>query len=308
MPADGGNLTKVSSYQEPSVLTKVGSYQESLYQSGNPMAPPQATQNGNVASLNQPTYWPGYSGMSSNIPYTSQHANPLLPVSATTPSLPVANQNLLQPSATSPSINLGLTYPPKNDSNYVHLSNIPSLCPEQRPNSSSVPSLLSVKPSLPSHPAFLTANRLTASPFPSPRKDLSAIEAPIIDKAGSDSLPGISFQSLPYSASSAADSTLGSLLEGPPALLTPNQLAHPRPPLLPSTQNPYLDRKDAVPMNSTPNLSSSIATPAVQAPLLPLPHTAQQVGQNPSYLRNGWFKLVVFILISSMLHLRLHHF
>ncbi|XP_058190508.1 decapping 5-like protein [Rhododendron vialii] len=274
--ADGGNLTQVSSYQEPSVLTNAAypGILPSLYQSGTPTAPLQATQNGNVASLAMPTYWPGYSGTSSTIPYASQQPNPLPPVSVTTPSLPVAMQNLSQPSAASASINMGFTYPSNINSNYVHLNSTPTHSPEQHPTSSSIPSFLSVKPSLPS-PAFLSANRLAVSTSLSTRQDMSAIEAPSIGKAGSDSVPGLSFQSLPYSASSAADSRLSSLL-GTPALLTPNQLAQPRSPLLPSRHNPYLDRKDMVAMNPTPILSSSIATSAVQAPLLPLPHTAQQ--------------------------------
>lgn len=314
--ADGGNLTQVSSYQEPSVLTNAAypGTLPSLYQSGTPTAPLQATQNGNVASLAMPTYWPGYSGTSSTIPYASQQPNPLPPVSVTTPSLPVAMQNLSQPSAASASINMGFTYPSNNNSNYVHLNSTPTLSPEQHPTSSSVPSFLSGKPSLPS-PAFLTANRLAVSPSLSSRQDMSAIEAPSIGKAGSDSVPGLSFQSLPYSASSAADSRLSSLL-GTPALLTPNQLAQPRSPLLPSRHNPYLDRKDMVVMNPTPILSSSIATSAVQAPLLPLPHTAQQVGdgQNAFFLQNGWFKLDLldfdFIgvdsLIASLLNIYYH--
>lgn len=278
-------MTQVNSYKEPSVLTNAAypGTLPSLYQSGTPMAPLQATQNGNVASLAMPTYWPGYSGTSSTIPYASQHPNPLPPVSVTTP-LPVAMRNLSQASAGSASINMGLTYPSNNDSNYVHLNSSPALSPEQHPSSSSVPSFLSVKPSFPS--AFLTANRSAVSPSPSSRQDMSAIEVPSVGKAGSDSVPGHPFQSLPYSASFAADSLLGT-----PALLTPNQLAQPRLPLLPSTHNTYLDQKDVVAMNPTPILSSSIATSAVQVPLLPLPHKAQQVGQNAFFLQNGWCML-----------------
>ncbi|CAL5440909.1 unnamed protein product [Camellia sinensis] len=285
----GGSLMQFSSHQEPPTLANTsypGTLPSNQYEMPvGPGVPLQATQNANAASLAMPMFWPGYNGTSSNSLYAPQQPNPLVPMSSSTTSLPGTVQNLLQPYVTPAS--MGLTYSSGvaaplsslSTSNPVHLNITHSLPQEQHPTSFIMPSSLSVKTSPPSHPALLTASRLTMSPFPSSCQDKNAIEAAIVGKMGSDSVTALSGQSLPCSASSVADSTLGPLLKVPPTLLTPYQLSQPRPPLLSSAQNPYPDQKDMLALNSaSPNLSSSITTTAVQPPLLPLPHSvsAQQ--------------------------------
>ncbi|GFZ08608.1 decapping 5-like protein [Actinidia rufa] len=250
----GRSLTEFSSYQESPALANIAYPGTSpSNQSGTPMGPGgplQATQNANVASLAVPMYWPEYNGSPSNIPYAPQHLNPLVPMSTTITSLPVTVQNHLQPSATLASITSGLTYssdvapvPSLNTSNSVHLNIMPAPTPEQHST---------------------TSNK-------------NAIEAPFVVKADSDSVKALSVEYLPCFASSVLDSTLSPLLKVPPTLLTPSQLAQPGPPMLTSIQYPYPNQEDMRSLNS-PNLSSSITTPAVQAPLLPLPHSSQQVG------------------------------
>ncbi|THG16037.1 hypothetical protein TEA_028936 [Camellia sinensis var. sinensis] len=295
----GGSSMQFSSHQEPPTLANTsypGTLPSNQYEMPvGPGVPLQATQNANAASLAMPMFWPGYNGTSSNSLYAPQQPNPLVPMSSSTTSLPGTVQNLLQPYVTPAS--MGLTYSSGvaaplsslSTSNPVHLNITHSLPQEQHPTSFIMPSSLSVKTSPPSHPALLTASRLTMSPFPSSCQDENAIEAAIVGKMGSDSVTALSGQSLPCSASSVADSTLGPLLKVPPTLLTPYQLSQPRPPLLSSAQNPYPDQKDMLALNSaSPNLSSSITTTAVQPPLLPLPHSvsAQQfvAGSNEYFL------------------------
>ncbi|PSS01282.1 Protein decapping like [Actinidia chinensis var. chinensis] len=284
----GRSLTEFSSYQEyPALANTAYPGTSPSNQSGTPMGPGgplQATQNANVASLAVPMYWPEYNGSSSNIPYAPQHLNPLVPMSTTITSLPVKVQNHLQHSATPASITSGLTYssdvapvPSLNTSNSVHLNITPSPTLEQHSTTSSMPSFSSVKSSQPSHHALLTANRSSMAPFPSFCQDKNAIEAPFVVKADSDSVKALSVEYLPCLASSVLDSTLSPLLKVPPTLLTPSQLAQPGPPMHTSIQYPYPNQEDMLSLNSaSPNLSSSITTPAVQAPLLPLRHSSQQ--------------------------------
>ncbi|KAL6985572.1 hypothetical protein U1Q18_018948 [Sarracenia purpurea var. burkii] len=224
--AGGESLKQFSSYQKPPALANIA-YPGALpsFQSGTPKSPVQATQNANGASLAMSMHWPGYNETSSNIPYASQHPNPLVPVSTITTSSPLTVQNRLQPSATLACTTMGLT-----------ISSFPASC-----------------------------------------QHIDATEAPIVGKPRSDSVTALSVQALPCSAPSVADSTLVSLFKLPQKLLTPSQLVQPRPPLLISTQNPYPAQKDMLSLNSaSSNLSSSITTAAVQAPLLPSPHSAQQ--------------------------------
>ncbi|GFZ16294.1 decapping 5-like protein [Actinidia rufa] len=284
VPLGGRSLTQFSSYQESSALANTAYPGTSpSYQSGTPMGPGGPLQ-ANVASLAKPMYWPEYNGPPSNIPYAPQPPNPLVPVSTTATSLPVTVQNNLQLSATPASITTGLPYssdvvpvPSLSTSNSIHLNITPSPTPEQRLTTSSMSSFLSVKSSQPSHHALLTANRSSMSPFPSFGQDKNAIETPFVGQAGSDSVKALSVEYLPCSASSVLDSTLGTLLKVPPTLLTPNQLAQPGRPMLASIQNPYPNQEDMLSLNSaSQNLSSSITTPAVQAPLLTLPLSSQQ--------------------------------
>uniref|UniRef100_A0A5B7CA52 Decapping 5-like protein n=1 Tax=Davidia involucrata TaxID=16924 RepID=A0A5B7CA52_DAVIN len=285
-----GSLTDFSSYQESPALTN-RAYPGTLpsHQSGSQVGswgPLQTDQNVNVASFSMPMYWLGYNGTSSSIPSAPQHSIPFVPTSAATTSLPPTVQNLLHAPANQAFTTMALTNSPDCvapvpslfTSNSVHSNITPTLTPVQHYNSpTEMPSSLSVKESLQSHPTLLTANTLTMSSFPSSSQDMNTIEAPIVGKAGSDPVAVLPVQSLRSSASSIADSTSNLLLKLPPTLLTPDQLAQSRPSLLSPTQKPYPDQKDMVALNSaSPNSSSSMTTPAVQAPLLPLPLSAQQ--------------------------------
>lgn len=269
-----GSLAQLSPYQEPFTSANL-TYPIPLpsYQSGNLVGSLQSTQN--VKLSTSPTYWPGYNEASSNIPYATQFANPLVPSSSMTTSLPAAMQNYLQPSTTLPSTASGLMYPSDvapasllTTSSSVHLNVTPALAPEQPSYSSSMPS----------HLSLLTANRLNRFPFVSSSQYLNVTDASVVGNAGSDSIPALSVQSLTYSTASIADSTSAPLIKLQHTLLTPDQLAQTSPSLLSSVQNPHSVEKDMLALDTASvNSPSLVTTSAVQAPLLPLPPSTQQV-------------------------------
>ncbi|KAA8521065.1 hypothetical protein F0562_011780 [Nyssa sinensis] len=284
-----GSFTDFSSYQESPALTN-RTYPGKLpsHQSGSQVGSwgyLQTNQNADVTSFSVPMYWLGYNGTSNSIPSAAQHPIPFVTTSAAT-SLPQTVLNLLRAPANQELTTMALgnssdgvtPVSSLTTSISVHSNLTPTLTPLQHSNSpTEMPSSLSVKESLQSHPTLLTVNRLTMSSFPSSSQDMKTIEAPIVGKAGSDPLHAFPVQSLRSSASLIADSTSSPLLKLSPTLLTPDQLAQSRPSLFSPTHRPYPDQKDMVTLNSaSPNSSSSITTPAVQAPLLPLPLLAQQ--------------------------------
>ena len=82
---------------------------------------------------------------------------------------------------------------------------------------------------------------------------------------------------LHHSTSTIGGSTSSLLLTLPPTLLSPDQLAQSMPSMLSSSQKVYLDQMNKVaPTSTSPNTLSTMSTPVLQAPLLPLPASTQQ--------------------------------
>ncbi|WJZ85478.1 hypothetical protein VitviT2T_005012 [Vitis vinifera] len=105
----------------------------------------------------------------------------------------------------------------------------------------------------------------------------SGTEAPITGKIVSDLVSVPPIHPLHHSASAIGGSTSGLLLTLPSTLLTHDQLSQPMSSILSFSQKVYPDQMDKVASTSTsPNTLSTMSTPAFQAPLLPLPASAQQ--------------------------------
>ncbi|CAK9138801.1 unnamed protein product [Ilex paraguariensis] len=243
----GGSLTEFGSYQKPPALNH-RSYPGVLpsHQHGTQVGtwdPSQIPQSTNVPSFAMPKYLQGYDGMASTIPHAPQNS-----LSSVTTTSPLTVQNPLQTPTVQVSTTTGLRnapigvapVPSLTTSNCVHPNCVPTLIPEQYSTFlTDKTTLFSVKSPLVSHPAVLSANRTTK-----------------------------------FSSSSSCQ---GSLLKQPPTLLTPDHLSQPWSSAIPLTQKPYPDQKHIGALNlAPPSSSSSVSSPAVQEPLLPLPLSSQQ--------------------------------
>ncbi|CBI29203.3 unnamed protein product, partial [Vitis vinifera] len=250
----GGALTESSGYQDAPALVH-RAYPGALpsYQSGMPVGPlgqPQTTQIAGVPSHAMSMYWQGYNETSISTSHAPQQPSPQ---ATSTTSFPSALPNELQ----APEIQAS-----------------PS---EQFSTSSDTMSFLSAKATLPSYSAPVNSNIINMSSFPSSYQDVNTTEAPITGKIVSDLVSVPPIHPLHHSASTIGGSTSGLLLTPPPTLLTPDQLAQPMSSMLSSSQKVYPDQRDKVaPTSTSPNTLSTMSTPALQAPLLPLPASAQQ--------------------------------
>lgn len=300
----GGALTESSGYQDAPALVH-RAYPGALpsYQSGMPVGPlgqPQTTQIAGVPSHAMSMYWQGYNETSINTSHAPQQPSPQ---ATSTTSFPSALLNELQAPEiqASPSVSLTNTLEciapaPSliaSDSapSLIPSKSVPSLIPlnsalskfsssltqEQFSTSSDTMSFLSAKATLPSYSAPVNSNIINMSSFPSSYQDVNTTEAPITGKIVSDLVLVPPIHPLHHSASTIGGSTSGLLLTPPPTLLTPDQLAQPMSSMLSSSQKVYPDQRDKVaPTSTSPNTLSTMSTPALQAPLLPLPASAQQ--------------------------------
>ncbi|XAR70755.1 hypothetical protein NMG60_11027732 [Bertholletia excelsa] len=286
VPVGVESLTQSSFYQEPPILTRAA-YPDKLvpHHSGIPVGAGdslQAPQDTNAASLHMPMYRPGYNGTSSGISYALQHPNSL-ETTPTASSLPAMMQIHVQPSAVLTPKTMGWTCPsdiapvPSLVSSNSQNLDIAHTLQEHHSTSSILPSFLLAKSSLPSHPLILSSDGVTKSSIPVPSQDMGINRVPVVGKVDSDSITALSNLALPCSTS-IPYSTLSPFLVQTPTLITPGQLAQPRPPPLVSfLQNTYPDQTDKLAHNSTPhNLSTSMNPPVAKAPLLPLPGSAEQ--------------------------------
>ncbi|KAL2476022.1 Uncharacterized protein Adt_36758 [Abeliophyllum distichum] len=134
---------------------------------------------------------------------------------------------------------------------------------------------MSLESSLSSHKtAGLNSNRLNT--FSLASQHVRSTEASLGNNVLPDPVTLLPNQGFPPSTSFVLDSTSDPLLKQPLALVTPYQLSQPRLSEISQMQKLYPDQKDVVGSISLNSLSS-VTTPAVQPPLLPLPTSAQQV-------------------------------
>ncbi|EXC31028.1 hypothetical protein L484_021330 [Morus notabilis] len=275
-PAIKNSLTESTEWQDTPALTSRG-------YSGTLPSNQSATQQSENSTMSQTTmYWHGYNGASIGTSYPPQHHVNVQPPSVmSSPSTvqPLIQAPEIQASMALGSINASEFRTPVSSSSMptsVNPKFSPSLSPVQYSASLGVPSL-STQASLPSHSTSPTASTLTTSSIPLSRLDLNINETQIVHKAVSDSIPVLPVQSMPHPTSPFMGSNLSPLLTPPPLLFTPDQSAHSGSYMLSSMQKLYPNQKDMgalVPMPS--NSSSSIPTPVIQAPLLPLPTSTQK--------------------------------
>ncbi|KAL5743200.1 hypothetical protein ACOSP7_029932 [Xanthoceras sorbifolium] len=281
----GKTPTETSTWQDTPALTSrtnpgaLPSYQPVTL---GPLNYTQATPSAGSPAFSTPIYPQGYTGTSINVSQSPQLPIPFQFPSMVSPQL--TSQNGVQTYNLHASPISGLTnasgsatnVPSSIGSNSV-LPNIPSsLTPVQ----SLTPDMLFSVPFKyipPSAPAYMTDNNLNMSSIPSICQDTRTTEAQISGKAVSDPVPVHPAQTMPFTVSPLMGSASGPLLTPHLSLLTPNQLAPAIPPVLPSMQKMYPDKKDmgVVPPTSY-NSPSAVSTQATQAPLLPLPIPALQ--------------------------------
>lgn len=236
----------------------------------------QATPSAGSPAFSTPIYQQGYNGT-----HSPQLLIPFQSPSMVSP--PLTAQNGVQTYNFRASPISGLTnasgsatnLPSSIGSNSLLPNILSSLTPLQCSSTPDVSFSSPFKPIPPPTPAYTTDNNLTMSSFPSTCQDTRTAEAQISGKAVSDPVPIHPAQSMPFSASPLMGSASGPLLTPPPLpLITPNQLAPAMPPVLPSMQKMYPDKMGVIPPTSY-NPPPAVST---QAPLLPLPNPAPQVG------------------------------
>ncbi|KAG7952373.1 hypothetical protein I3843_12G055000 [Carya illinoinensis] len=267
----------------PALTSRVYPGAPSSYQSVTQVGPldhlPTAEIAGSPSSMQ--TYWQGHSGTPVSISNPPHQPISFQPPS--TGSFPSTMQSLSQApqiqASTNPSLlntsEFGGPVSSSISSSSVHPHLSPPLCPIQCSASLDIPSSFFMKSSLP-HSASMTANRSTPSSFASSCIDINTSKAQIGGKAISDPRSVLPISSMPCPPSSLVDSSRP-LLTPPPSLLISDQLTQSRPYALSSMQKLYPDKsgfsaQTLTPSNSLPFISTSVS----QAPLLPLPTSAQQ--------------------------------
>lgn len=265
MSAIGGSLTESNLYSEPSASNaRSNSSILPSHHSGTQLGIWGSSQSTHTAasSYGMPTQWQGYSGAPGNNAGAQQHS-----LSSTPMLYPFQNQASTTMAVTNISHNVPPGHSPATSTS-ICLNATPTLTSEQL----SMPFIdsLSSKPSQPfHHSTSINSNGLTL-PFSLPYQNASSIEAQVVNEVVPDPVSSLPVQLLPYSTSD-------SLLTQQQALLTPN-LSQPRLSEHSLSKNLYPDQKDMDAMSSIPlNFLSSATTPAVQAPLLPLPPASQKV-------------------------------
>ncbi|KAL2544383.1 Protein decapping 5 [Forsythia ovata] len=277
-----GSLIEASSYNQSSALSTSSDLSKSPPKvSGIQMGlggPSQATQNFGTTPYDLRTHWQGYNGAAGSTPYTQQH-------SVSSARIPHPMQNLLEASGASASTTMAATNlfdnvslgPSFAASNSIYLNFKPTLTSVKHSTSpTNSLSSMSLESSLPSHQtAGLNSNRLNMPSFSLASQHVRSTEASLGNNVVPDPVTLLPNQGLPPSTSFVLDSTSDPLLKQPPALVTPYQLSQPRLSEISQMQKLYPDQKDVVGSISLNSLSS-VTTPAVQPPLLPLPPSAQQ--------------------------------
>lgn len=270
----GKSLSEINQWQDtPSLSTKSNASVLPSYHSATEVGPSGhsfSTQIAGPPALSLPMYGQGYNGASLNS-YHHPHHHMQSPSAISHQNKAAENQ---APSTIGLANTLACVTPVISSSTptSVHPQFSASLTSVKYSSALDMPSSLATQVSLPSHSTPANASRLTVPSLPSPSLDWNSSDTQFFSKAISDPLPVLPAQSMPYPASSSMVSEAGPLLTPPPSLLTPDQLAPSRSPILSPLQNLYLDQKNIGGMVPTPsNPSSSIPAPITQAPLLPLP-------------------------------------
>ncbi|KAK4384211.1 Decapping 5-like protein [Sesamum angolense] len=256
-------------YSEPSAMN-ARSYSSILpsHHSGTQLGIWSSSQSTNSAasSYGMPTQMQGFSGAPGSNAAAQQHS---LTSSATL--YPMQNQ-----STAIASTNVSNNVSPGHSlatSTSIYLNATPTLSSElSKPFTDSLPS----KISLPFHHSTLINSNGLTMPFPLTSQNTSSIESQVVNKVVLDPVSLLPVQSPPYSTPSISDPTSDPLFKQQQTLLTPN---HSQPKL---SENPtktlYPNQKVMGVMSSVPlNFSSSVTTPAVQPPLLPLPPPSQKL-------------------------------
>lgn len=287
-------LTECGHYQDtPALVQRAYSGALPPHQSVMPVGPlgqPQTTQISGVQADTMSINWQGYNDTLISGSHFLQQASPQV---ISTVSLPSSLPNQLQAPEIqeSQSLNLSNTFeciasapllpgsdsvPALMPSNSVLSLTLNSALPkisaslnQEQCSTSDTKSFSSAKATLTSYSGPVNLNTINMSSFPS---------APVSGKIVSDLVSVPPIHPMHNSASTIGGSTSGLLLTPPPTLLTPNQLVQPISSMLSSSQKIYLDQMDKiVPSSISPNTLSTVSTPALQAPLLPLPVSSQQV-------------------------------
>nr|QNL13415.1 LSm14A-like protein [Dimocarpus longan] len=263
--------------------------------------PSQITPSAGSPVFSTPIYHhqQGYGGTSVNKLYSPQLPIPFQSPSTVSP--PLTAQNGTQTLSPHASPILGLTnasgsaayMPASIGFNSLVPNTLSSLPPVQSSSAAEMSSSLPLKAVPPSSAAYMTDNNLIMSSIPSTGQNTRTIEAQNTGKAVSDHVAVHPTQTAPFTALPLMGSASGPLLTPPLPLLMPNQLTAARPPVLPSMQKIYPDKKDTGVIRltsynppstmSTPtpyNPPSTMATQITQAPLLPLPVSALQSQQS----------------------------
>lgn len=261
---NGGSLTEYGSYKGPASVNSVPPPHQSVNQFEYGTS--QATQS-NMGSYATPSYQQRYSESASSH-YAPQHS--VLPSASH-----VMMQDLLQAYPLQGPEHFSSAVLPKSvapmpvvtTANSLSLTSRQSLAPQQlsmAPSTNIISPLLSVTSSMSSY-AYTPA-------FPQSSQHVGNSGAPILARIGSNASPL-------YPVSPFVDSSSGAFPQQPPILLTPDQLSLPR-----ISGKLYSDQKDLGVLSSEPlNPSSSFATPAVQAPLLPLPPAAKKLQSSSEF-------------------------
>ncbi|KAL0310375.1 UNVERIFIED_CONTAM: protein decapping 5 [Sesamum calycinum] len=269
MSATGGSVTESNLYSEPSAMN-ARSYSNILpsHHSGTQLGIWSSSQSTNSAasSYGMPTQMQGYSGAPGSNAAAQQHS-----LTSSTTLYPMQNQ-----STAIASTNVSNNVSPGHSlatSTSIYLNATPTLSSElSKPFTDSLPS----KISLPFHHSTLINSNGLTMPFPLTSQNTSSIESQVVNKVVLDPVSLLPVQSPPYSTPSISDPTSDPLFKQQQTLLTPN---HSQPKL---SENPtktlYPDQKVMGVMSSVPLIfSSSVTTPAVQPPLLPLPPPSQSM-------------------------------
>ncbi|XP_009768234.1 protein decapping 5-like isoform X2 [Nicotiana sylvestris] len=277
---NGGSLTEYGTYKEPASLNSVPPSHQSVnhFEQGSS----EATQS-NFGSYTTPTY-----GQRHSEPASSHHApqHSLLPAVSHPMMQDLLQAYPLQGPEPFTSTVLSKSVAPVplvTTANSLSLTSRHSLAPQQLPMAPStniISPLLNVS-SLSSYAyapsAFAQSGQNVGSyayaplVFPQSGQSVGNSGAPILARIGSNTSPL-------YPVSPVVDSSSGVFPQQPPRLLTPDQLSLPR-----LSGQLYSDQKDLGALSSEPLNPSSLATPAVQAPLLPLPPAAKKLQSSSEF-------------------------
>ncbi|KAM3397388.1 protein decapping 5 [Capsicum galapagoense] len=258
---NGGSLTEYGSYKGPASLNIVPPSHQSASQFEYGAS--QATQS-NTGSYATPSYQQRYSEPTSSH-HAPQHSIP-----------PAASHAMMQdflqgyplqgPEHFTSAVLTKSVAPVPLVTTANSLTSKQSLAPPQLPMAPStniMSPLLSVTSSMPSY--------LYTPAFPQSSQNVGNSGAPILARIGSTAPPL-------FPVSPVVDPSSGVFPQQPPRLLTPDQLSLPR-----FSGQLYSDQNLGALSSEPLNPSSSFTTPAVQAPLLPLPPAAKKLQSSSDF-------------------------